>query len=53
MGNFFRKCCGPPEPDPNDLRNEVRKNRSATILVIGNVAVGKTALIKCLINGES
>ena len=37
----------------NPYSSDRVQSRTATVVVLGDVAVGKTALIKCLINDES
>ena len=63
MGCLF-SCCKPnPAPQPPKYKDSLKSSvtnsivnttnkREATVLVVGNIAVGKTTLINCLISRQ-
>lgn len=59
MGNICRKICccfsfgGAKRQPPSTVQGSAeKKTLETTILVVGNIAVGKTTLINCLLHGK-
>ena len=55
MGSCLAKICPCIFPPPDEPEERLMPLRQLTckIMVIGNISVGKTTLIKCLVNGKS
>ena len=53
MGNFCRWLCCIKRPIPPQTNPTIEKTMTSTILIVGNVAVGKTSLIECFKTNKS
>ena len=53
MGNFCRWLCCIKRPIPPQTNPIIEKTMTSTILIVGNVAVGKTSLIECFKTNKS